>query len=512
MYNLTLNQILQNNYQAKGNRIAVYKEFLNDMETPFSILMKIYNKNSYCFLLESAVVGFYRQNDRYSFVGVNPYLIMKFKDGIAEINRNGKEEKTNIYGHPLDFIREEINKINYITQEDVSLPFVGGAVGYMGYDTIKYYEKIELPKKDDLKIYEGICCFYDYFIVFDNFHNSLKIVGLLPLDGNIRQNYKTVINNIENIERKIKKKTDIKSFIPIGMFDFSSRKINKLKFKSNITRDYFTDMVKKAKKYIRAGDIFQVVLSQRFSLDLKINPIEIYRVLRSMNPSPYMFYLNFIDYQILGASPEVMIRVVDGNILLCPLAGTRPRGKNEEEDKKYEQELINSEKERAEHIMLVDLGRNDVGRVAKPGTVKVENLMHFLKFSHVQHLNSEVKGVLADDKNVYDAFKSALPRGTVSGAPKIRAMEIISELEKDRRLHYGGAVCYFSFNGNMDSAIMIRTLLVKQNKIYVQAGAGIVADSIPEHEYKETINKSMGLLKAVETAKEIQAKKFGGCK
>jgi anthranilate synthase component 1 len=472
------------------NIIPVTMEVYADMETPIS-LFKRFEDSEYCFLLESVEGG--EKWARYSFVGRNPFLIVKSSNGKNYIkDRNGNE--TVEEGNPIDTIKALMGK--YRGAEILKLPrFNGGAVGFFGYDLIRYYENLPNVPEDDLRLPESHFMFTDEVIVFDHLKQKIHIIVNMHVNGNIERAYTSTTERIKAIYREI----------------LSSRwKINEnikpdqgavkkeLKFTSNITREKFCDNVVRAKQYIKDGDIFQVVLSQRLCVETDHEPLDIYRVLRVINPSPYMYYLKFKDYRLIGSSPEMLVRVEDQTAETCPIAGTRKRGATKEEDEALEKDLLADKKECAEHTMLVDLGRNDIGKVSKYGTVKVNNLMHVERYSHVMHIVTNVIGDLREYKTQFDALMSVLPAGTVSGAPKVRAMEIIDELENVKRGPYAGAIGYLSFNGNLDSCITIRTMVIKGNKAYIQAGAGIVADSVPEMEYEETINKAKALLKALE--------------
>lgn len=368
----------------------------------------------------------------------------------------------------------------------LNIRFPGGAVGYIGYDTIRFFEKIPDIKPKNLSIYDMFFMFPENLIIFDNFTHRMYILVLSP-------NEKPDGNSI----------TEILNLLRSPLRQKSSKKLTIGELKSNLSKKQFEDMVVKSKEYICNGDIIQVVLSQRFNAKIDVNPLDLYRALRVINPSPYMFFLDFNDYSLIGSSPEILVRLENNLVEVRPIAGTRKRGETEEEDKRLEEELLSDTKEIAEHIMLVDLGRNDVGRIAKIGTVTVPDFMTIERYSHVMHIVSSVKGVIKEGLDAFDAFKATFPAGTVTGAPKIRAMEIIEELEPEKREFYAGGVGYFGYNGNMDFCITIRTMLKKKDKIYIQAGAGVVADSIPENEYFETINKAKALFKSLTDLKEI---------
>lgn len=457
----------------RGNLIPVYAEILADYETPLSAFSKI-TDGEYSYLLESVEGG--EKIARYSFLGANPSVIFK-SDGKAD---------------PLIGIKKIMSQYKFVSIK--GLPrFSGGLVGYLGYDAVRFFEKIPDKNKDELNLPLALFVMTDTLLIFDHVNHTIKIVALAHVDKNASRAYEEALRKIEGIKIKLETgrlKEKIKN----------RQRSRALKIESNFTRKEFEQIVLKAKEYIKAGDIIQVVPSQRFRVKITAEPLDIYRALRSINPSPYMFYLQFDKIKIVGSSPEVMVRCEDGNIELRPIAGTRPRGKNEEEDRRLEKELLADIKERAEHVMLVDLGRNDVGRVADFKSVDVDELMVIEKYSHVMHIVSDVVGRLKKGKDVFDVVRAAFPAGTVSGAPKIRAMEIIDELENTKRGLYAGAIGYFSFSGNMDTCIAIRTILIKDGTAYIQAGGGIVADSIPSREYQETVNKAKAMMKAIEAA------------
>ncbi|TYQ15463.1 UNVERIFIED_CONTAM: anthranilate synthase component I [Acetivibrio alkalicellulosi] len=478
------------------NIIPVSMEVYADMETPIS-LFKRFEDSRYCFLLESVEGG--EKWARYSIIGRNPFLKVKSYNNKTVIeDKNGliKEE----YGNPVEIIRKLMRE--YKGASIPKLPrFNGGAVGFFGYDLIRYYEDLTQIPEDDLNLPECHFMFTDEVLVFDHLKQKIHIIVNLKVNGNIERGYNSVVDRIKSIYREILETRwkIVDNFTP----DFSE-KSKEFKYTTNISKDSYCQNVLKAKEYIRNGDIFQVVLSQRLCVETDQHPFNVYRVLRIINPSPYMYYLKFDDYKIVGSSPEMLARVEDGTVETCPIAGTRKRGETKEEDEALEKDLLSDKKEIAEHTMLVDLGRNDIGRVSKYGTVKVSDLMHIERYSHVMHIVTNVSGKLKDDKTPFDAMMSILPAGTLSGAPKVRAMEIIDELETVKRGPYGGAIGYLSFNGNLDSCITIRTMIFKDGKAYVQAGAGIVADSVPENEYEECINKAKALLKALEEVGEIK--------
>ncbi|RMA93022.1 anthranilate synthase component I [Hydrogenothermus marinus] len=480
---------LANNY----NVIPIWKEIVSDIDTPLSVFLKIKSEDRFNFLFESVEQG--ENIGRYSFIGSSKSVYIKSKKSFIESYNQGKVEIKETKD-PLEEIKTIIK--NFKPYKDENLPpFWGGIVGYIGYDVIHFYEPIPDIKPDTLKLPDIFFFLSDEVIAFDNINKKIKIIVSAFIDENsdIEKLYEESIKKINEIESKLEEEKNIKR---LSIKEISSVKIEN--WKSNFKKEDFLNAVKKAKDYIREGDIIQVVISQRFSKRLNTEPLNIYRAIRIINPSPYLFYLDLKDIKLIGSSPEILVSVKDGKIFTKPIAGTRPRGKTTEEDEKLEKELLSDEKEKAEHLMLVDLARNDVGKVAKAKSVNVDRFMYIERYSHVMHIVSDVSGQLRKDLHPIDVLKSVFPVGTVSGAPKVRAMQIIEELEPDKRGPYAGAVGYISFDGNLDTAIAIRTAIVQGENIYIQAGAGIVADSIPEKEYEETVNKAKGMIKAVEIA------------
>jgi anthranilate synthase component 1 len=501
MYNPSLKEFLK--ASNKANVIPVYKEISADLDTPVSAFLKI-KKDDYAFLLES--VEGQEKIARYSFLGSNPSLIFKSKASNIQIIFPDVK-KFDIGMRIGKFITdtdplEELKKImqNFKAYAIKGLPrFYGGLVGYMGYDMVRFFEKLPDKNTDDLKLPDAVFILTDTLLAFDHINHTIKIISNVILPQNKKSKlsksgktkiYHEAIRKIDSIHEDLKKPL-IKNKEKTAVFS------GKIKISSNFKKPDFENIVKKAKTYIKNGDIIQVVLSQRFKLPLKREPLDIYRNLRSLNPSPYMFYLKLGEVVLIGSSPEILVRSEEGLVEARPIAGTRPRGETEEQDNSLKEELLHDEKEKAEHLMLVDLGRNDLGRVCKPGGVEVSEFMSVEKYSHVMHIVSEVKGSLKKGYDVYDVLRACFPAGTVSGSPKIRAMEIIDELENTRRGLYSGCVGYFSFSHNMDTCITIRTLVIKGDFAYVQAGAGIVADSVPGKEYQETVNKSKALIEAL---------------
>ncbi|HOQ38259.1 MAG TPA: anthranilate synthase component I [Acetivibrio sp.] len=477
------------------NIIPVSMEVYADMETPIS-LFKRFEESRFCFLLESVEGG--EKWARYSIIGRNPFLIVKSYKNKTLISSR-KEGQKEVEGNPVEIIRNIMKGF-----KGANLPYLprfnGGAVGYFGYDLIRYYENLPNMPEDDLELPESYFMFCDEVLVYDHLKQKIHVIVNLHVEGNLQRAYNSAVDRIKAIHREFME-TRWKT---TEDYNLKSNNNEEIKFTGNISKELFCTNVLKAKEYIRNGDIFQVVLSQRLCVETGEHPFNVYRALRIVNPSPYMYYLKFDDLRIVGSSPEMLVRVENNIVETCPIAGTRKRGRTKEEDEALEEELLKDEKEIAEHTMLVDLGRNDIGRVSKYGTVAVKNLMHIERYSHVMHMVTNVQGEMREDKTAFDAMMSILPAGTLSGAPKVRAMEIIDELETVKRGPYGGAIGYLSFNGNLDSCITIRTMIFKDGKAYVQAGAGIVADSDPEKEYEECLNKAKALLKALEEAGKIR--------
>jgi anthranilate synthase component 1 len=478
------------------NVIPVVRSLLADTETPIRVFQHL-SRDKRAFLLESVEGGV--KWARYSFIGTDPFLVLKLKKNHLTLEQNGKTEAHHT-DQPLQLLREKLRSYRSPALPELP-PFTGGAIGFFGYDLLQYYEK-KLPPHptDDLNMDDMQFMFCDRVIVFDHFKQQVLVIGNVHIaegasDADIKKAYAETLNAIDETIRRIQQPLPIQLSRGTPPHDPDLGEIS-----SNLTKQQFLDNVNQAKEYIRAGDIFQVVLSQRFHIETDVDPLHVYRVLRTMNPSPYMYVLKLDDEVVVGTSPELLVKVDNGIVETRPIAGTRPRGKTPEEDLALEKELLADEKERAEHVMLVDLGRNDLGRVSTFGTVKCDSYMEVERYSHVMHIVSNVTGQLRPDKDFYDAFLSCLPAGTVSGAPKLRAMEIISELENEARGAYAGAIGYLGFSGNLNTCITIRTIIFKNGKAFVQAGAGIVWDSVPENEYEETVNKAKGMLKAIRSA------------
>ncbi len=459
----------------EANLVPVYREIVADLDTPVSAFLKI-NRHGNSFLLESVEGG--ERLARYSFIGTDPYKVLTTMP----------EDNTD----PLPALAAEIRKCKIATVP--GLPkFCGGAVGYLSYETATRWEKLPSPPLDRLHVPESMFLLVDTLLVFDHVTHKIKVLSHVHADGYIEAGYAVAVARIERLIDLLKQPLPRQPHrLPFATGNLTS----------NFTREAFEQVVSRIREYIIAGEAIQVVPSQRLTMPTSAEPFEIYRALRTINPSPYMLYLDLRDFQIIGGSTEILVRVEDGNVATRPLAGTRPRGMTEEEDAALEKELKSDEKERAEHIMLVDLGRNDIGRVSEPGTVQVSDLMEVERYSHVMHLVTHVQGKLRKDMTAFDALRACFPAGTVSGAPKLRAMEIIAGCEPEKRGPYAGAVGYFSFNGNMDMAIAIRTMVLKDGIAHLQAGGGVVYDSVPANEYDESMNKARGVLKAIAQAEQ----------
>ncbi len=474
----------------EANLIPVYQEVLVDMETPISLFYKV-SVGHYGFLLESLEGG--EKWARYSFIGTNPFLIFRSRgQELTLLDRHGERRLQT--QNPLESLRKILK--GFKAAEIPGLPrFFGGAVGFVGYDIVRFIEKLPATLPETTGFSDVHLMFPEILLVYDRLRHSLLVVYNARLEEGVPAEavYERAVAEIEAMVRRVRGPLIYPAPRPVP---------KPTVLKPEISRERFHQMVHKAKEYIQAGDIIQVVLSQRFSGENHLRPFDLYRALRKINPSPYLFYLRLGDETLIGSSPEILVRLEEGQIEVRPIAGTRPRGQTETEDVALAEDLLHDPKERAEHLMLVDLGRNDVGRVATYGSVNVYELMVIERYSHVMHLVSGVRGELAQGQDMFDVLQAAFPAGTVSGAPKIRAMEIIEELEHARRGPYAGAVGYFGFSGNMDFCITIRTLFQKGTKLYLQAGAGIVADSDPEREYQETLNKARGMMKAIEMAQE----------
>ena len=481
-----------------GNTIPVYRSILADMETPVSAFYKLMPDN-YAFLLESVEGG--ENVARYSFLGSQPSMLFHSKGHQVTIEYLQKGETVvQEYEDPLSALEELMQ--NYRPVDNEELPkFHGGAVGYMSYDMVRFVEELPDDTEDELQLPDCFFMIAETILIFDHVNHQIKVVANAHIDGDVDAAYADAVAKIEALVEKLTAASEVPLHRNSGEGQEGYEKIIS-DLQSNFTKSDYEAAVRHAKEYIAAGDIIQVVPSQRFSCPVSVDPFEIYRALRMVNPSPYMYYLKFDGFDIVGASPEMMVRVEDGIVQTRPIAGTLPRGTTPEEDRELENQLLSDPKERAEHVMLVDLGRNDLGRVCEYHTVKVTDLMIVERFSHVMHIVSHVIGRLREDLTAFDVLRACLPAGTLSGAPKIRAMEIIDELEPTRRGTYGGTVGYFSFSGSADTAITIRTAVIKDGTAYVQAGGGIVADSVPETEYYETVSKARAMLSAIALAEQ----------
>ncbi|MBE1445955.1 anthranilate synthase component I [Paenibacillus sp. OAS669] len=500
MYSPELKEVIRLSRQY--NLIPVVRTLMADTETPIRVFQHFYQEKR-AFLLESVEGGV--KWARYSFIGTDPFLMITAKNGVTQIE--SKNETKHSLEKPIEVLKGYLRAYSSPSLPDLPR-FTGGAVGFFGYDLLQYYEKLPAHRVDDLQMNDIQFMFCDQVIVFDHFKQQIKVIANVHVpqhgsDAEIAAAYEATCAKIDETMERLKR--------PLPVFSMAQQQIPEEvelgELKSNVTKEQFIANVEKAKEYIRAGDIFQVVLSQRFEIETDVSPLHVYRILRTMNPSPYMYCLKMDDEVIVGTSPELLVRVEDEKVETRPIAGTRPRGATPEQDQAYEIELLADEKERAEHLMLVDLGRNDIGRVSEFGSVHCDTLMQVERYSHVMHIVSNVSGKIAKDKDFFDAFISCLPAGTVSGAPKLRAMEIIAEVENEARGAYAGAIGYLGFSGNMDTCITIRTIIFKNGKAYVQAGAGIVWDSVAESEYQETVNKAKGMLKSIRTAEAVFSQK-----
>ncbi len=486
------------------NLIPIYDEFIADIETPISLYKKLALNKDYTYLLESS------ENDRYSFIGLKPAAVLKNYDQHLEVIRGGKTEK--LAGQEIvPYLQQQLSQLEVYENEKLP-PFSGGFVGYFNYEMIEKWEDIyhleadkEL-KKDNTPL--SLLVMSKIIIAYDHLHNTVKIINNIELDQDLSSKEKEEIylqarEEIKQVRAEIEMSS---SKLKAAEIDLESRQDKKLK--SNTSKREYKKMVEKAKEHIKAGDIFQIVLSQKFSIENDLPPFKIYRALRSVNPSPYSFYLNFPEIRIIGSSPEVLVRVRDQRVMTRPLAGTRPRGKDSREDQELKLDLLNDEKEKAEHTMLLDLGRNDLSRIAAPGSVEVTELMEVEFYSKVMHIVSQVEADLREGLDSLDVLKAVFPAGTVSGAPKIKAVELIDGLEKEARGVYAGTVAYLSFNGNLDSCITIRTFSLVEGRLNLQVGAGIVADSDPIKEYQETLNKGRALFDALKVVREDGIRDF----
>jgi anthranilate synthase component I len=474
----------------QGNLVPVYETFTADLLTPVGAYLRLARHARYACLLESVEGG--EKIARYTFVGANPAEVFRYVNGACVLESESRVSW--VQSNPLDFLRNRIQRYRPVRVPGLP-PLVAGAIGYFAYDMVRLFERIPDRSQNDLGTEDAVMMFYLGLVVFDHVRHRVWIVRNVFTEGpgSLRSKYRAAVREIAETRRRLETPLEDGARKP-------ARRAAPLRVESNFKRSQFLAAVRKSKEYIRAGDVFQVVVSQRFSARTAANPFDIYRALRVLNPSPYMYFLKLGDTAIVGSSPELLLKVQDREAFYRPIAGTRPRGKDEAEDQRLAAELAADPKERAEHIMLVDLGRNDLGRVSEYGSVRVERLEFVEYYSHVMHLVSTLRSRLRPDVDCIDALAACFPAGTVSGAPKVRAMEIIDELEPTRRGIYAGAILYLDFSGNLDSCIAIRTMVVKKGLASVQAGAGLVADSVPQREYQETVNKARALIAALEVA------------
>ncbi len=482
-------------YAGGAPYVPVYRQLTGDTLTPVSAFRRL-EQTPPSFLFESVIGG--EKVGRYSFLGTDPFLRFEARGNSVTITplRGDGEARQFESADPLRELQTLIEE--HRSAQLPGLPrFVGGAVGYASYDSVRYTEHLPNVPPDDRDLPDLLFSLYDRMVVFDHIRKTILVVVQAPAGPGVdlKASYEKARGEIDALVRRLETPGE-----ELGLVDIDTSGPVTLKPRSNFTREQYEGVVRHCQEYIKAGDIFQVVPSQRFELETTASPFNIYRVLRVVNPSPFLFYLSFGEFNLIGSSPEILVRVEDGIVTIRPLAGTRRRGETEAEDLALAEELLADPKERAEHIMLVDLGRNDVGRVADYETVQLTDVMKVERYSHVMHITSNVTGRLQENRSAFDALKAGLPAGTVSGAPKVRAMQIIDEVEPQKRGPYAGAVGYIDFTGNMDTCIALRTLVIKGKTAYIQAGGGIVYDSNPSDEYEETVNKARGLLKAIEIA------------
>jgi len=477
----------------QGNLIPVYDVFSADLLTPVSAYLRIAQGARYSFLLESVEGG--EKIGRYTFAGAHPEEVFRYANGACVLETHDRviwEEKD-----PVSFLRERVERFKPVRLPGLP-PLIAGAIGYFSYDMVRMIERLPKQLRDEIGLFDAVLMFYHGLIAFDHVQHRLWIVRNVFVEGkkSLREQYDAAVAEIQHTRKLLEQPAAAEERKPKAAAKESATP----RVSSNFKKSAYLAAIGRAKEYIRAGDIFQVVISQRFSAKSKAEPFQIYRELRAVNPSPYLFFLQLNDVAVVGSSPEMLVKVQGRDVFYRPIAGTRWRGKDEAEDSRLEREMLADEKERAEHIMLVDLGRNDLGRVCEYGSVRVERLMTVERYSHVMHLVSSLRGTLRPDVDCFDALMACFPAGTVSGAPKVRAMEIIEELEKTRRGIYAGGILYLDFAGNLDSCIALRTMVIKNGVAYIQAGGGIVADSTPLGEYNESVNKSKALLRALKNA------------
>ncbi len=478
----------------RGNLVPVVREIAADMDTPLSLFRRL-DDGATSFLFESMEGG--EKWGRYSFIGSGARAVFRARGSEVEWSREGRTERLRAEGDPLALLRDRLREYRCVTPDGLELPrFIGGAVGLVSYDWVRFVERLPDANPDPLELPELWFSFPETVVVYDSLRQTARVIRHVELaEGeDPLPRYREAAEAVEATVRRLREPLPAEpGHEPVRV---------PMDLQRNMTREAFHDIVKRGKEYIEAGDVFQVVLSQLFRLPLQVDPFVIYRHLRRINPSPYLFFLRCEGAVVIGASPEIHVRLEDGNIDLRPIAGTRRRGRTPEEDRQLEADLLADPKECAEHVMLVDLGRNDVGRVSEIGSVHVNEFSVIERYSHVMHIVSNVQGRLRPGLDWLDLLRATFPAGTLTGAPKVRAMEIIDELEVSRRGPYGGCVGYVDYSGNMDTAIAIRTMVVKDGEIFVQAGAGIVADSDPEYEFQETVNKARALIEAIDLARE----------
>jgi anthranilate synthase component 1 len=479
----------------EGNLVPVYDTFTADLLTPVGAHLRIAHRSKYSFLLESVEGG--ENIARYTFTGADPEEVVRARGNSCTIESGGRITQLN--ENPIELLRKLSSRYKPVRMS-VLPPLIGGGIGYFAYDMVRLIENIPASGADELGLDDCVMMFYRGLVAFDHARHRVWVIqNVFTGDkGSLRQKYDAAVRGIRSTRRRLEG--------PLPRARHAQPR-KSLRVKSNFTRPQYLAAVRKAKSYIRAGDIFQVVPSQRFSAQTSADPFEIYRALRVVNPSPYLYYLKLDDVSVVGSSPEMLVKVQNRKVSYRPIAGTVPRGRTESEDQAFGANLLADPKERAEHIMLVDLGRNDLGRVCEYGSVTVERLMFVERYSHVMHLVSSLTGKLREDLDCFDALMACFPAGTVSGAPKIRAMQIIDELEPTRRGIYAGAILYLDFSGNLDSCIALRMLVAKNGRAYIQAGGGVVADSVPEREYQETVNKARAMVSALEIAHNAVKKK-----
>jgi anthranilate synthase component 1 len=482
----------------QGNVVPIYRTIVADLLSPVSAFLSLSpqhgrgsNLHPHSFLLESVEGG--ERVGRYTFFGVDPFQIVSCRGDRISVQRGAQREEHT--GNVFEFLRQL--GAHYHSVEIPGLPpFTAGAVGYLSYEAVRMLERLPARVPADVDLDDAVFMYFSNVLAFDHVQHRLFLISNVLTEegkGSLRSKYDAACRHLDQLESLLRKPLKLPRMRPPRGL---------LRVRSNMTRPRYEAMVERSKEYIRAGDIFQVVLSQRMEVPMRVPAFDVYRALRAVNPSPYMYYLRIGDSTVLGSSPEMLVKVAGRNVEYRPIAGTRPRGKTEEEDKRLEEDLRSDAKECAEHIMLVDLGRNDVGRVSEFSTVQPRDIMFVERYSHVMHLVSQITGQLRTDADTYAALAVCFPAGTLTGAPKVRAMEIIDELEPTRRGLYGGAVLYLNFSGNLNSCIVIRTVLIKDKTAYLQAGAGIVADSVPAREYEECQNKARAVLRAFELAEK----------